>query len=83
MLTDAGISATRLDDDWGVGWNWTSTDGVTHSIMLECIDVGEATYRFSYFAYRRLLVLWTKRVPEDQSDFRWLRPSLERLSEAT
>jgi hypothetical protein len=82
-LLDAGLTATRIDDDWGIGWTWASTDRIQHSLMLECTDIDNASYRFSSFAYRRFLVFWTRRAPDDESDFRWLRPILERLGDAT
>ena len=41
ILADAGIDAESLYEDWGAGWGWFS-DGIEHSIHLECTNVYEA-----------------------------------------
>ncbi len=54
ILSEAGIEYESMFEDWGGSYTWMDSDGVEHSIMIECSDVDLAKYDLQYWATRRI-----------------------------
>ena len=81
VLTEAGIDAEVMYEDWGAAWSWHSS-GVKHSMYLECTDVAQAEYRIAYFAMRPKWFFFKADVPDNESDFGVVLPRLQQLNSA-
>ena len=69
-------------EDWGVAYSWRNVNGVSHVLMVECVDVATAEYAFHPKAYRKHFI-FQRAVPDADSDFLTLLPALKILNEET
>jgi hypothetical protein len=80
LLTELGIDAESLTEDWGAAWSWF-TNGIEHSMHLECTNVDTAEYQISYWALKRRWWFLKRAVSDEESDFGRLAPRLHQLGD--
>lgn len=78
LLAEFGIDSEAMYEDWGAAWSWFS-NGVEHSMHLECTSVDEAEYQVSYFALKPKWLFLKADASDDESDFRKVIPRLRQL----
>ena len=83
ILSEAGIEYESMFEDWGGSYSWTNSDGIEHSIMIECSDVDQAKYELQYWATRRKYFGLRREDVTESSDFEKILPALKNLNKKT
>ncbi len=83
ILSDAGIEYDSMFEDWGGSYSWTNSEGIEHSIMIECSDVDQAKYELQYWATKRKFFGLRRQEVAESPDFKKILPALQNLNQKT